>query len=137
MSSRKRAPRGARITGYVIAIIVNAVMWYIAHNVLNWNVPFITERFVAVLPAMEASLGATMIANVLFIAFDPRWFRSLAQAGLNVLSLYVAYMLYTVFPFDFGVDTFNWLVRLGLIATAIAMVIGTIVELVRTFSGRD
>jgi len=78
-----------------------------------------------------------MIANVLFIAFGPRWFRSLAQAGLNVLSLYVAYMLYTVFPFDFGVGTFNWLVRLGLIATAIAMVIGTIVELVRTFSGRE
>lgn len=137
MSSRKRPPRGARITGYIVAIIVNAVMWFIAHNLLNWNVPFITERFVAVLPALEASLGATMIANVLFIAFDPRWFRALAQAGLNVISLYVVYMFYQVFPFDFGVDTFNWLVRLGLIATLIAVVIGTIVELVQAFSGRE
>jgi hypothetical protein len=137
MSSRKRAPRGARIAGYVIAIIVNAVMWYIAHNLLNWNVPFITERFVAVLPALEASLGATMIANVLFIAFDPRWLRALVQAGLNVISLYVVYMFYQVFPFDFGVDSFNWLVRVGLILTLIAVVIGTIVELVQAFSGRE
>jgi len=137
MSSRKRVPRGARIAGYVVAVIVNAAMWYIAHNLLNWNVPFITDDFVAVLPALEASLGATMIANVLFIAFDPRWFRALAQVALNVLSLYVLYMMYQVFPVDFGVDTFNWLARLGLIATGIAVVIGTVVELFNAFSGRE
>jgi hypothetical protein len=137
MSSGKRAPRGARVAGYIVTIIVNAVMWYIAHNLLNWNVPFVTERFVAVLPAFEASLGATIIVNVLYIAFDPRWFRALAQAGLNILSLYVLYMLYQVFPVDFGVDTFHWLARLGLIATAIAVLIGTIVELVRTPFGGE
>jgi len=136
MSSRKQPPRGARSTGYVIAIIVTAVMWYVTHNLLDWNVPFITERFVAVLPALEASLGATMIANMLFIAFDPRWLRALVQAGLNILSLYVLYMLYQVFPFDFGVDTFNWLVRLGLIVAMLGVVIGTVVELVRVPFGR-
>ena len=137
MSPRRRAPRGSRIAGYVVTIIVTGVMWYVAHNLLNWKVPFITGRLVAVLPALEASLGATLIANALYIAFDPPWFRALAQAGLNVLSLYVLYMLYQVFPVDFGVDTFNWLARLGMIATAIAVVIGTIVELVKAFSGRE
>jgi hypothetical protein len=137
MSSRKRAPRGARMAGYIIAIIISAAMWYVAHNLLNWNVPFITERFVTVLPALEASLGATMIANVLFLAFDPHWFRALAQVGLNILTLYVLYMLYQVFPVDFGVDTLNWLARLGLVATAIAVIIGTVVELARLPFGRE
>jgi hypothetical protein len=137
MSSRKRAPRGARMAGYIIAIIISAVMWYVAHNLLNWNVPFITERFVTVLPALEASLGATMIANVLFLAFDPHWFRALAQVGLNILTLYVLYMLYQVFPVDFGVDTLNWLARLGLVATAVAVIIGTVVELARLPFGRE
>lgn len=77
-----------------------------------------------------------MIANMLFIAFDPRWLRALVQAGLNILSLYVLYMLYQVFPFDFGVDTFNWLVRLGLIVAMLGVVIGTVVELVRVPFGR-
>jgi hypothetical protein len=137
MSSRKRAPRGARIAGYVVTIIVTAVMWYVAHNALNWNLPFITERFVAVLPALEASLGATMIANVLYIAFDPPLFKALAQLGLNVLSLYVLYILYQVFPVDLGVDTLNWMARLGLNAAAIAVAIGTVVELANTFLGKE
>ena len=137
MSSRKRPSRGARTSGYTVAIVINVILWYVTHNLLDWNLPVITERFVEVLPAVEWSLGATIIANALFMVYDPRWFRHLAQVGLNILALFSTYMFYQVFPFEFGTESLNWLVRVGLFLAMVGIVIGIVAELIAALFHRE
>ena len=121
---------GARSGGYLLAIIINAVLLYIAHHVLAWDVRFITPAWDDVLWAVDWSLQATIVANVLFLVYDVRWFHSLVQvvpAGVAVLSLW---WMYQIFPFDFGSVGMNDVARLGLVLLTIAAAIGTLVAAV-------
>ncbi len=138
MPARKRAPRGARIFGYGVALVVNLVMWYVFHNVQRWNLPFIlVEELAAALPAVDLSLWASIVVNALWMVYDPRRFRRSGQAALNVLSLNSVYALYRVFPFDFGTDFLNRGARGLLVLGMIAIAIGTLVELMRLFASKD
>jgi hypothetical protein len=138
MPARKRAPRGARIFGYAVALVVNLVMWYVFHNLQRWNLPFIlTEEFAAILPAIDLSLWANIVVNALWMAYDPRRFRRSGQAALNLLSLNSVFALYRVFPFDFGTDFLNRGARGLLLLAMLGIVVGTVVELVRLFAGKD
>ena len=141
MSSLKRAPRGARIVGYAIAIAINVVLLYVFHNLQRWDLPYImADEFSRVLPALDVSLAASTAANALFIAFDPRWFRSAAQAVLNVLSLNAVYAVWRVFPFDLPGNLGVW-ARRGLVALMLVIAIATVVEALKVFApgrpGRD
>lgn len=118
---------GARRSGYVAAVIANFVALYVFNNLLAWNVPFLTGSFVAPLAVLNLSLMATVAGNVLFLVFDPKWFRRLAQLGLNVLSLAAMYTLLIVFPFDFGGTGWESLVRIALIVTMVGIAIGSVV----------
>jgi hypothetical protein len=134
MRRQKRVPRGARIFGYTIALVVNFVIWYIIHNLGRWNLLYIVaEEFTRVLPAFDLSLAATMVLNALWVAYDPRWFRHLGQAVLNALSLNVMYMLYRVFPFRFPGNLDQW-ARGALLLGMVAVGIATVVEFFRLFS---
>lgn len=138
MSRRKRAPRPARMFGYMVAIAVNAILWYVVHNLQRWDLPFVlAERFPRVLTALDLSLGAAMVANVIFLAYDPRWFRRIGQAALNLLSLNAMYAMYRVFPFDFGSAGANQTIRSLMVLGMIAAAVGTIVELARLPFGRE
>ncbi|KPL23066.1 MAG: hypothetical protein AMJ93_05580 [Anaerolineae bacterium SM23_84] len=137
MSTRKRAPRGARIFGYAVALVVNLVMWYVFHNLHRWNLPFIlVEEFAAVLPAVDLSLWAGIGINALWMVYDPRHFRRSGQTALNLLSLNSVYALYRVFPFDFATDFLQRGARGLLILAMIGIVVGTVVELARLFRAR-
>jgi hypothetical protein len=138
MSKRKRAPRPARMFGYTVAIAVNAILWYVVHNLQRWDLPFIVvEQFRRVLTALDLSLGATMVANAIFIAYDPRWFRRIGQAALNLLSLNAMYAIYRVFPFDFGSAGADQAIRSLMVLGMIAVGIGAVVELARLPFGRE
>lgn len=39
----------AKKPGYIGAIIVNLILLYVANNLLNWHVPFLTNSFIAAL----------------------------------------------------------------------------------------
>lgn len=130
----RRKPSGA---GYVITIVVNAVLLVVAHNALSWGVPFLTEEFLGALWAFDLSLGATMAANLIFLVYDAGWFRHLAQAVLSVLSIVVAYTVYRVFPFEFGSAFWSQAARVLLILGMVGAGIGVVVELARVPFGRD
>jgi hypothetical protein len=133
MSGRDRTPRGARIFGYVIAIVVNVVLWYVVHNLGRWDLSFIlSEEFSRVLPAFDLSLGASIVLYALWVAYDLRWFRHLGQVVLNALSLNVIYVLYRVFPFRFPGSLDQW-ARVGLLLGGVAVGISTVVVLFRLF----
>jgi len=66
---------------YATALVVNAVLLYSAHRLLEWGVPFLTPSFNDVLWALDLSLGATVLANAAFIAYDSAWFRHVSDSG--------------------------------------------------------
>jgi hypothetical protein len=121
----------ARRSGYVIAIAVNVVMLYVVNNLLAWNLlPFLTDDFGRVLWLIDISLLATIVVNLIYLAYDQSWFRSLGQIGLNLISLVVAVRMYQVFPFDFSRSAFDWtqIARVVIIFTILGTAVGAIAE---------
>ena len=137
MSRRTEAPRGARVFGYIIAVVVNLALWFIVHNLGRLHLPFIVvEEFSRVLPAFELSLGASIVLYGLWVGYDPGWFRHLGQVVLNALSFYVMYRLYRVFPFRFP-GSLDQLARIALLLGMVAVGISTVVVLFRLFVPRE
>lgn len=128
---------GARRFGYLVSIAINLVMLYLANGVPNWNVPYITNEWPDVLWAINLSLGATIVAHLIFMVYDPRWFRRGLQIGLTVLSLVVFYALYTVFPFDLGRELYEQIARWALLAAVLGLSIAIVVEAIVLLVGRD
>jgi hypothetical protein len=133
-TERRRPSRGTRQLGYAIAIGVEVALLILVNNLVEWDIaPFITEEFNDLVPYINVSLVATMLVNTACFAFDPRWFRSLTQAALNVISLVVIVQTYRIFPFDFSGSDFNWtaLTRTILVILMVLVTIGTIGEVVK------
>ncbi len=138
MSKRKRAPRPARTFGYAVALVVNIVIWYIVHNLDTLHLSFIlVDEFGRVLPAFEMALGATIVANACFIAFDPPFLRHGIQVLLNLLSLNVLWAVYRVVPYDFGSDVLNSVLRATLLLAVMGVSVATVVQLVQLVFGRQ
>jgi hypothetical protein len=134
----KSTDRSRRRAGYVVAIIFNIAVLVVVNNILAWGwLPWLTDDFTRVVPIINVSLAATLLANVIWIGYDSGWFKSLGQIVLNLISIAAALRMWSVFPFDFSAYDFGWagLVRilliLGIVGTAIAIAveIGTIVRL--------
>ncbi len=124
----------ARRPGYLVAIGVNAVLLYVVNNLPSWHwPPFLTEDFDRVLPLLNVSIVATIAVNVVFLAFDPRWFTAVAQVGLSGVSLAVMVRTFDVFPFDFSAYEFGWsgVARVALILGMIGVVIGIVAHTVK------
>lgn len=136
LASARPGP-GARRFGYLVTIVVELVLLYLANGAPDWNVPFITNDWPDVLWALNLSLGATLVANVLFLAFDPWWFRRAAQVVLNAFSILSTLVMYRVFPFEFGRPLYNQVARVALLVAVIALAIAIIVEFVSLVLGRE
>ena len=95
-----REPSAPARVGYVVAVLVNAGLLYVAENLLAWNVPYVTEDWVAVLWAVRLSLVAGLAANAMYVAYDAAWFRHLTGIGTGALALLSMVITYAVFPFD-------------------------------------
>jgi hypothetical protein len=121
---------GARRAGYVGSIVVNAIWYYVAHNLLRWGISFLTLSFASVLWAIDLSIGASVVANALFLAYDERWFRRLLQIFLTGLAFIVTSTLYGVFPFEFGDPMWNSLASFCLFVVMILTVLAMLAQLV-------
>lgn len=116
---------------FIVAIIVNVILFYIVNNLLSWNFSFITSSFQGVLWIFNISICATIIANIIFLAYHPGWFRSLAKIVLNILSFYVCYYLFTIFPFIFSQTAYTIVVKMIIIMGMVALLIISLVEVLR------
>jgi hypothetical protein len=132
-NTRAAACAGTRSGGYVLAIVINALLLYVVNHLVAWDVGFITPAWNDVLWAVELSLQATIVANVLFLVYDARWFHCLVQAAAGVVAVVALWWVYQIFPFDFGSVGMNDLARLGLVLVTIAAAIGTLVTAVIGF----
>jgi hypothetical protein len=139
---KPRPPVAARRFGYVVAALVNLVMLYAVNRWPGWGaVPFLTERTEEVLPAVNATLLAGLLANVVYVVRDPDWLRALGDVVTTSFGLYALARLWTVFPVDFADSGFDWavvvriLLGLGIVGSAVGIVAG-LVRLGRATVGR-
>jgi hypothetical protein len=137
----RRASVGARRFGYTVAVAINLVMLVVVNNILDWGwLPFLTEEFASLIWLFNVSLTATILANLVYMVYDPVWFKSFTQIGLNLISMIVLLRMLQVFPFDFSAYEFDWepvarfVLILGLIGTGIGIIV-EVVNLVRRVSG--
>ena len=89
-----------------------------------------TDDFTRVLPLLRVSLGFAIVANVMYLFYDPAWFRSIGQMVMLAVSLAVTIRFYQVFPLDFTSMQYDWawVARAVLIVSFIGTVVGIIVE---------
>ena len=137
-AERRRPSRGTRRFGYAVSIVVEVALLVLVNNLVEWDIaPFITEGFNNLVPYINVSLVASMVVNIAYFAFDPRWFRSLTQAILNVISLVVIVQTYRIFPFDFSGSDFNWtaLTRTVLVVLMVLVGVGIVGEVAKMLQG--
>jgi hypothetical protein len=106
---KPRPSPSIRRSGYLVAVVVNAAMIFVVLNLLDWGVlPFLTEDFTLLVPLIVVSLVASIVANAMYLVYDPPWFKTLCQVGISIISLVVAIRTYQVFPFDFAGYGESW-----------------------------
>ena len=132
--TERTQPTTANRVGYVIAIVINAALLVVVNNLLAWGwISWLTDDFEEVLPLLNLSLTATILVNLVYLAFDAEWFKSLCELGLLSISLAVTIRLYQVFPFDFSAYDVDWavLARIVLIIAMVGVGIAMIVQVVK------
>lgn len=120
-----------------MAIGANVALLVIANNILDWGwLPWLTEDFRDVLPILNASVIASIVANAAYLAYDRPAFKALVELGLAIIGLVVAVRFWQVFPFDFSAYDFpwgtlvRWLLGVGIFGTSLAIII-QVVRLIR------
>jgi hypothetical protein len=129
-----------RRVGYAIAVLVNLVMLVITHNILDWGwLPFLTGEFAQVVPWISLGLVATIVANAVYQFNDTPMVKSTGQIGVNLISVFVTYQIWQVFPFDFSAYQFNWaaLVRVLLVLAIVGAGAGMLTEAIKLASGEE
>ena len=130
MATSKASDRSS----YVAAIIVNAALIYLLNHLLEWDLlPFLTNDFVSVRGLIRLSLFVAIVINVVFLAFDPPWFRSVGRIVMGGFSLAVSILLYQKFPFDFNPYDFDWslIVRVLIVLAIGGSAVAILAELVK------
>ena len=125
-----------REPGYIITILINLVMIYLAYYLRDHRPFFLTGSYVTVLPAIIISLCVTILAHAAFLVYDRAWFRHLVQIGQHIVSILVMVVIYVIFPFALG-QPWPLLVRILLILGLIGTGIGVLVELAALVKGRE
>ncbi|HEY7564585.1 MAG TPA: hypothetical protein VIA81_06635 [Acidimicrobiia bacterium] len=126
--------RAALRTGYAFAVVINLAMLIIVQNILEWGwLPFLTEEFTSVVPWISLSLVVSIVANFVYQFNDTVVVKSTGQILVNLVSLFVTYQVFTVFPFDFSGSGFDWTLtaRIVLILAMIGVAVGMLTEAIR------
>jgi hypothetical protein len=75
---RHRPAATTRRFGYVVAVLINAVLLYAANVWPGWEaVPFLTADTALVMGLVNASIIVSLAANAAYVITDPPWFKAL------------------------------------------------------------
>ena len=119
---------------YIAGVAANAIVLFLVNQAADWNLPFLTDGYTAVLWALNLSILVQIAGNAILIFIHPRFLHYLAQAAFNVVSVLAIIILAAVFPFDFSfiAGVINTITRIALIVGAVATGISAVVNLFRT-----
>jgi hypothetical protein len=133
--SKKEASSGARRFGYIVTILVNIALIYIANNLSGWGLPWLKESFVQCLWAINLAFTVTIFTNFIFLFFDRRWFRHLMEGICNIFSFISGYIFWRVFPLELSANWaqfINVILILMLVFTLIA-ILSSMLKAVREY----
>ena len=130
---RHRPAVTTRRFGYVVAVLINAVLLYAANVWPGWEaVPFLTADTVLVMGLVNASIIVNLAANAAYLITDRPWFKALGTVLTSVVGFAAAARIWNVFPFDFTGSAVDWsiLVRvvlgLAMVGSAIAAIVSVV-----------
>lgn len=130
--AKPRAPRGARVAGYLVAVAINVAFIWLVNVAPGWRwLPLLSDDFSRVVGLVTLSLVVSVLVNLVYIAIDPRWMRRLGDALTAAVAFVVMLRLLQVFPFDFD-PPWAWLqtpCRVLLILGCVGAAIGVIANL--------
>lgn len=125
--SKKETPPEARKFVYIVTILINLALIYVANNLLSWKLPWLKESFVQCLWVINLSFAVTIFTNFVFLFFDRRWFRHFMEAFCNIFSFLSGYVFWRVFPLNVSPIWENW-INLFLIMILVFTLISILVE---------
>jgi hypothetical protein len=138
--AQPRPRLATRKFGYVIAITLNAVFFYLINVEPGWQVlPFLTAETPQVLGLLNFSVIAAIVVNTMYLLYDAPWCKALGDLLLAVISLAVLGRIWQVFPFTFTgwpVLLIHAILVVAIVGTVVAMIVN-IVSLVRHSAGRE
>jgi len=116
------------------SIIWNLIFLYIINKVPDWDLPFITDRYVLVLWILNINLFLQIIGWILILFLDFHWTWHLVRAVLDAAGLVVMLVLYFLYPFDFSeISGWTWMDILLPVIFIIGMVASGLSALVHLF----
>ncbi|MEE8441711.1 MAG: hypothetical protein V3S41_08325 [Spirochaetia bacterium] len=87
---------------YIAGAVANAIVLFLVNRVPDWNLPFVTDGYTAVLWAIHLCILVQIGGNALLIFIHPHFLHYLTQTVFNVVSLLALIVLAVAFPFDFS-----------------------------------
>ena len=123
----RQPPVAARRVGYVIAAALTAVFWYLVNVRPGWEaLAFLTDDAERVIPLLDVSLAASLVANVLYLAYDAPWFKAVGDIATTSIGIAVLVRVWQVFPFTFT-GSFDW--SLAVRVTVMMAIVGSIIAI--------
>lgn len=132
VKTRSRPSVRARHAGYVVAVLVDAVLLYAVNRWPGWqSVVFLTDDTREVLGIVNASLLVGLVANLAYLVHDGPRFRALGDLVVTSVGLLAVVRVWRVFPFDFTDTTLDWalVARVLLVLAFVGSVIGILSQL--------
>jgi hypothetical protein len=134
----RATPNPSRRVGYFFAIFFLIVFMVVINNVLVWDLPvirnYLTPAYQDWLWAGNLSLSVAIFCNVLFMAYDQRWFRHLMQIIQNCFATFSTFLFYSIFPLKLPSPMIEQYVRLGLVIALVLSLLGILAEVIQTFT---
>lgn len=123
--------------GYIVAIIVNFILFYIFNHLLSWHIRFLLDSWHEPLKFINILLAGTILANIIYLFFDLSLFKAITKTILSILSFIFMFEIYRVFPFNFSIYPNQlWLadlVKILIIVSLSLTAVGIIVDFVKIF----
>lgn len=135
----RRPSAGARRAGYCVAVAFSTAVLVILNGWPGWQaLPFLTSDTGQVLWLVNLSLAARIAANVVYVAYDPPWLKSLGDLATTGIGLAAAIRIWQVFPFDLS-SGWSTAVRVLLVIAIAGSCIALVTQLsslARWYAGR-
>jgi len=95
----RRPSAGARRAGYGLAIVFSTALLIVLNGSPGWEaISFLTNDTTQVLWLVNLSLAAGIAANLVYLAYDPPWLKSLGDLATTGIGLAAAIRVWQVFP---------------------------------------
>ena len=126
----RRPSAAARRAGYGLAMLFSAALLVILNGSPGWQaIPFLTSDTAQVLWLVNLCLAAGIAVNLVYLAYDPPWLKSLGDLATTGIGLAAAIWIWQVFPFDLS-SGWSTAVRALLVVAIAGSCIALIVQIV-------